>query len=107
MEASYVCTNADKTHGHRQKLFKRLRFDVRKIVLASELWIHGTSYYTKIVTAPSIKSFERHLDKILSQPKTLIKVDYKNSLKIFHRNKAQCEINNRTGREVMEMKIWP
>ena len=57
--------------------------------------IYETPRY--IPKAPSIKSFERRLDKLWANQ--YIKFNDKNCLKILHRNKAPFEINNRTGSE--------
>ena len=52
---------------------------------------------TAPVTVPSTKSFNSHLDKFWENQD--IKFDYKNCLKILHKNKAPFKINNRTGSE--------
>ena len=78
---------ANYTRGHSQKLYKRKhRLEVRKYNFTLRVVDPWNSLPENVVSAPSINSFERRLDKFWAQQD--LKYDFKKCLKILHSNKA-------------------
>ena len=96
---------AGRTRGHSQKLYKRKhRLEVRKHNFTLRVVDPWNSLPESVVSAPSLASFERRLDKFWSSQE--IRYDFKKCLKIIHSNKAPDE--NGTGSELEdEDEIWP
>ena len=73
-----------RTRGHSQKLFKRRpRLDVRKYSFSYRIVDAWNSLPEKVISAPSVNSFERRLDKHWSHQD--LKYDYTAYLNLFHR----------------------
>ena len=78
---------ADRTRGHCEKLYKRKhRLEVRKHNFTFRVVDPWNSLPEMVVTAPSLHSFERRLDKFWTNQD--IKYDFKKCLKITHSNRA-------------------
>ena len=87
---------AGRTRGHSQKLYKRKhRLEVIKHSFTFRVVDPWNSLPESVVTAPSLASFKRRLDKFWSKQE--IRYDFKKCLKIIHTNKAPDEID--TGSE--------
>ena len=81
---------AGRTRGHSQKLYKRKhRLEVRKHNFTFRVVDPWNSLPESVVSAPSLASFERRLDKFWSRQE--IRYDFKKCLKIAHSNKAPDE----------------
>ena len=82
-----MVTNPDQVRGHSQKLYKRRhKLEVRKNSFAFRVVDPWNSLPEEVISAPSIKSFERRLDKFWNNQ--TIKYDFNACLEILHKNNA-------------------
>ena len=82
--------------GHSKKLYKQIsRLDIRKNSFCLRVVDPWNSLPEKVVSAPSIDSFERRLDKFWQNQKILY--DFTKPIKIYHSNNTP--ILNGTGSE--------
>ena len=76
-----------KVRGHSKKLFKRKHsLKIRKENFSFRVVSIWNSLPEKIVSAPSVATFERRLDKFWSDQG--VKYNFRESLKILHTNNA-------------------
>ena len=80
-----VVEHPERVRGHSKKLYKG-DWDkhVRKHSFSLRIADKWNSLPETVVSAPSIESFERRLDKFWSQQP--LKYDFKNHIKAHHRN---------------------
>ena len=75
----------DRTRGHSEKLYKKkFRTEVRRHTFTQRVVDPWNSLPEKVISAPSVYSFERRLDKFWNEQE--IKYDFKKCLKITHSN---------------------
>ena len=94
--SSFLCLHRDHVpnptlvRGHSKKLFKpKFKTKLRKHSFGHRVVDTWNSLPEKIVSAPSINSFERRLDKFWKNQD--LKFDYKKALQIYHKNNSPFE----------------
>ena len=78
--------NPDWIRGHSKKLYKNTwKLKIRENFFSNRITNAWNSLPEKVVSAPSIYSFERHLDKFWSSQ------DFKKAIKIYHTNNTPVQ----------------
>lgn len=64
----FINTNCNDTRGHQYKIYKQhTRLDLRKYSFVHRSVNHWNNLPEDVVNAPTVKSFERRLDKLWSK----------------------------------------
>ena len=105
-EQDAIPDSAGRTRGHSQKLYKRKhRLEVRKHNFSFRVVDPWNSLPEKVISAPSLASFERKLDKFWIDQK--VKYDFKKCLRITHPNNTPIMEGTGSGNESDEEKDLP
>ena len=82
--------NPERVRGHSKKLYKPcVRLEIRKSFFSIRVIDPWNSLPERTVSAPSIDSFERQLDKFWSSQDILY--NFKKSINIYHSNNTPVD----------------